>query len=148
MKRIAILLLLFCSFAAAQHSVTLTWYQSVSAGVTGNKVYRSTLSGGPYAVIYTSTTQVTTYQDTAVVGNGLYYYVVTATCSTCSPVESGYSNQVTAQIPPDTQPNAPSNLTVHTAKLERNELDQAGRTANCMTFFVPIVALRPGGLMD
>lgn len=93
--------------AAAQssHSVTLSWTQSTSTGVTTNNVYRATTSGGPYAVIYSSAAPATTYTDNSVASGSTYYYVVTALVGS---EESAYSNQVTAVIPAN--PNPPTGL--------------------------------------
>ena len=121
MKRILFLVLavvavLLVSVAPvmAQHSSTLNWIQSSGAGVTGNNVYRGTTTGGPYTKIFTSVNPIITYTDTNVLALATYYYVVTATCATCSPAESGYSNEVKAVIPGDPQPPAPTGLGVTT----------------------------------
>src|SRR5689334_14157797 len=76
------------------HSVTLTWNASTSSGVTGYKVYRGSVSGGPYSLLSTPGL-VTTYTDNSVQSGQVYYYVTTAVGST----ESGYSNQAQATIP-------------------------------------------------
>lgn len=105
--------------ALAQHSATLTWIQSsgcvggTNCGpVTGNNVYRSTVSGVYGPPIFTSSTPITTYVDTSVTALGTYFYVVTATCTSCSPSESGKSSEVKAVIPGDAQPTAPGAPTV------------------------------------
>jgi fibronectin type 3 domain-containing protein len=106
-------LMFFMGAAMAQtpHSATLNWTQSTTPGVTGNNVYRGTVSGGPYTLLTTTpVAPATTYMDTAVSAATTYYYVVTALVGT---EESAYSNQVTAVIPSNT--NSPTNLTV-TAK--------------------------------
>ena len=76
-----------------KRKVKLSWVQSSSAGVTQNRVYRSTVSGGPYSLIATLP-RTTSYQDTAVTSGTQYYYVVTARNG--SNQESGNSNQATA----------------------------------------------------
>ena len=76
------------------HSATLNWTASISAGVTGYKIYRGTASGGPYTLVTTVGT-VTTYTDNTVQAGLSYYYVVTAVASG----ESTFSNQVQANIP-------------------------------------------------
>lgn len=58
-------------------------------------IYRSTVSGGSYSNIGSSTT--TNYVDGTVSSGTTYYYVVTALGSNGE--ESGYSNQATAVIP-------------------------------------------------
>jgi fibronectin type 3 domain-containing protein len=89
-----------------QHQVALTWTQSTTPGITSNNVYRGTASGGPYSLIYSSSTAITAYTDTAVTGGSTYYYVVTALIGS---EESGYSNQFQATIP--VAPAAPTGLT-------------------------------------
>ncbi len=84
--------------------VTLTWTQSVTAGITGNNVYRGTVSGGPYTLITaTPLAPSTTYTDTTVLSSSTYYYVVTA-IEGAPGVESAYSNQATAQVPAHPSP--------------------------------------------
>ena len=83
--------------APVQHSVSLSWSPSSSANVIGYNIYRSGVSGGPYAKINSSLDSATTDTDLAVVSGQTYYYVVTAVNS--SNVESGYSGQVAAVVP-------------------------------------------------
>ena len=84
-----------CTIAAGNHSVTLNWTPSVSAGVSGVNVYRGTVSGGPYHVI-ASSVQGTQYIDSGVTSGSTYFYVTTAVNANG---ESSYSNQATAVIP-------------------------------------------------
>ena len=79
-----------------QHTVSLSWSPSTSS-VVGYNVYRRGTAGGPYARINSSTDAVTSYTDTTVQSGQVYYYVTTAVSSTG--VESGYSNEIQAQIP-------------------------------------------------
>lgn len=83
--------------ATLSHLVSLTWTASVSAGVTGYNVYRSTTSGGTYAQINSSLVTTTSFTDNNVSAGQTYYYVATAVNS--SNQESGYSNQATATVP-------------------------------------------------
>ncbi len=79
------------------HSVTLNWMASISTGVVGYNVYRSTQSGGPYTKITSTLIAASTYADSAVLAGTTYYYVVTAVSS--NGVESTYSAEVSATIP-------------------------------------------------
>jgi fibronectin type 3 domain-containing protein len=79
------------------HQVGLSWTQSVSPGITGDCVYRGTVTGGPYTQLFCSSTPSTGYTDLSVTAGATYYYVVTALVG--SSEESGYSNQFTAIIP-------------------------------------------------
>jgi hypothetical protein len=78
------------------HSATLNWTASTSSGVTGYKIYRGTVTGGPYTLL-TSLGVATNYTDTAVSSGQTYFYVVTAVDSSSN--ESAYSNQAQAVIP-------------------------------------------------
>ena len=104
---LAFLTLMVCSQVFAQGpKVTLAWTQSTSTGVTGNNVYRGTVSGGPYTLITTTPhAPSTTYTDTTVLSSTTYYYVVTALAGT---VESAYSSQVSAAVP--AHPNSPTGV--------------------------------------
>jgi hypothetical protein len=79
-----------------QHSVALAWNASTST-VAGYNVYRSTVSGGPYAKINSSLVAALDYTDSTVQSSTTYYYVTTAVDS--SGIESVFSNEVSAIIP-------------------------------------------------
>src|SRR5580700_8238049 len=81
-----------------QHSVHLSWTASTSQNIIGYNIYRSVTSGGPYSKINPVLNASTLYTDSTVADGVTYYYVSTAVNS--SNVESGYSNQTTAVIPP------------------------------------------------
>ena len=82
----------------SSHSVTLTWTDSTSSGVTGYNIYRSQTSGSGYAKLTATplSATATSYTDTAVTAGQVYYYVATAVAGS---TESGYSNQATASVP-------------------------------------------------
>ena len=84
--------------AAIQHSVDLTWSASTGSGVVGYNVYRGGVSGGPYSKINSALEAGAAYPDSTVASGQTYYYVTTAVDG--SGVESGYSNQAQAVIPP------------------------------------------------
>jgi fibronectin type 3 domain-containing protein len=65
--------------------------------VAGYRVYRGTVSGGPYTLLNGSLVTVATYTDTTVVSGQTYYYVTTAVDSSSN--ESVYSNEISATIP-------------------------------------------------
>lgn len=92
---------------AGSHSVILSWTQSTttSPAITGNKVYRGTVSGSE-TLLYTSTTPIVTYTDGPFSTGVTYYYRVTATNANG---ESAYSNEVSAVVP--AVPAAPTVLT-------------------------------------
>jgi fibronectin type 3 domain-containing protein len=81
--------------ATAQHSAKLNWRASTSRDVSRYEVYRTTISGGYYGLL-ASTTGLS-YTDNSVQAGDSYYYVVTA--YTSAGLQSGYSNQVKAVIP-------------------------------------------------
>jgi hypothetical protein len=84
--------------SARSHWVVLTWDASISTDVVGYNVYRSGVSGGPYAQLSASIPAGTlTYTDTTVQAGLTYYYVVTAVDSQGN--ESAYSNEASALVP-------------------------------------------------
>lgn len=92
------------TIGSGTHSITMTWTQSVSSGVTGNNVYYSTTNGGPYSLLYSSAVPIVTYEVFDVT-SGVYYFVVTALDET---IESNYSNQAAITV---VDVNPPTGLT-------------------------------------
>ena len=82
--------------ASVSHSVTLSWSASNSS-VAGYNIYRSQVSGGPYAKQNSSLDATMTYTDTAVQSGQQYYYVATSVDSSNN--ESTDSNEVSVTIP-------------------------------------------------
>ncbi len=80
----------------APHLVSLKWSPSTSTDVSYYKVYRGTISGGPYSVLSNGVT-VTLYTDSSVQSGSTYYYVTTAVDT--SGTESAYSGAAQAVIP-------------------------------------------------
>jgi hypothetical protein len=80
----------------APHLVSLGWSASTSPGIGYYKVYRGTVSGGPYSVLSNGVT-VTSYTDLSVQSGNTYYYVTTAVDT--SGKESAYSGVAQAVIP-------------------------------------------------
>jgi probable HAF family extracellular repeat protein len=80
--------------AGGKKKVSLTWKQSTSAGVTQNRIYRSTTSGGGYTLRATISAGQS-FSDTGLSNRVTYYYRVTAVNS--SGKESTYSNQASAK---------------------------------------------------
>jgi hypothetical protein len=78
--------------ATVSPSVILSWRASTSSGVSAYQVYRSTISGGYYMLL--ASTSGLTYTDSTVKANTTYYYVVIAK-NTAGELSS-YSNQVQA----------------------------------------------------
>ena len=74
--------------------IKLEWKQSTSGSIVQNKVYRSTTSGGPYALITTVSARKA-YRDSGLSRRTTYYYVVTAVDA--SGRESVYSRQDSAR---------------------------------------------------
>jgi fibronectin type 3 domain-containing protein len=79
--------------ATGKKKINLTWTQSSSASIASNKVYRATVSGGPYNLIATIAAS-TSYNNTGLTSGTTYYYVVTAVNTSGS--ESASSNQASA----------------------------------------------------
>jgi hypothetical protein len=74
--------------------VSLNWDDNVEPDLTGYNVYRSTTSGGPYALLNGAPLAASDYVDTAVTNGTTYHYVVTALDT--SDNESADSNEAAA----------------------------------------------------
>jgi fibronectin type 3 domain-containing protein len=87
------------------HCTILTWTASVTPGIIGYNVYRSTTSGTEGGTPLNGATPVaaTTYEDDAVTAGRVYYYVVTAIAAN-GVTESAFSNEAQDQIPGATAP--------------------------------------------
>jgi hypothetical protein len=86
--------------ATGLNSVLLSWAASTSSNITNYNLYRGVTSGGPYTLM-TNVGLVTTYVDTNIQNGQNYYYVTTAVNSAGE--ESSYSNQASADVPPEPQ---------------------------------------------
>jgi hypothetical protein len=75
----------------SSRNIRLSWTRSAGPNVSQQRVYRSTVNGGPYTLIATVSSTATTYTNTGLTKGTTYYYVVTAVTS--SGLESAYSNQ-------------------------------------------------------
>jgi hypothetical protein len=82
--------------APVTHSVSLSWVASTST-VVGYNIYRSSISGGPYALLNSTPNVGVSYTDMAVTAGQTYYYVVTAVDASGN--ESIVSNEVSATVP-------------------------------------------------
>ncbi len=82
--------------APVQHAASLSWTGSTGSKVIGYSVYRSTISGGYYALVVRAIAGVT-YRDQSVQSSTIYYYVVNAVDNLEQ--ESAHSNEVRATIP-------------------------------------------------
>jgi hypothetical protein len=78
------------------HEVSISWDPSLSTDAAYYRVYRGTVSGGPYSLLASNIT-ANTYTDSTVQSGATYYYVTT-TVSTDG-LESIFSNQFTSVIP-------------------------------------------------
>lgn len=87
----------------------LSWTDG--AGETGYEIYRATSSGGPYKFIRLTNANVIAFNDSNLVKNTVYYYVVRAVSETGASVAS---NEATVKTLIDNiPPTAPSNLVNH-----------------------------------
>ena len=96
-KLLVAVLLIASAIAQSGHGILLTWTQPAGVTVTANAVYRGTTSGGPYTLLLSSATPITSFLDTTGTTGTNYCYVVT---DTAGGVESGYSNEVCRTFPP------------------------------------------------
>jgi hypothetical protein len=81
---------------SVSHAIDLSWTASTST-VAGYDVFRSDISGGPYAKLDSSAVTATSYSDTSVQSGKTYYYVVAAVSA--AGVESADSVQAFATVP-------------------------------------------------
>lgn len=79
------------------HAVDLAWNASVTPGVAGYNVYRTTTAGSGYVKINAALVTGTSYTDTTVSGGQTYFYVTTAVDSGNN--ESAFSNVAQAAVP-------------------------------------------------
>jgi RHS repeat-associated protein len=101
-------------------AINLTWTPSTATGITQQRVYRSTTSGGPYSLAATiNNNTVNAHTDTGLTNGTTYYYVVRAFNGTS---ESANSNQAGAAAIDNTAPLAPTQLTA-----ADNPRDQGGK---------------------
>jgi hypothetical protein len=78
------------------HLIQISWQASSSPQAAKYNVYRSTVTGGPYALVGWGVSG-TSYSDTTVKPGATYFYVVTSV--TTSNVESVISPEVKATVP-------------------------------------------------
>jgi len=100
---------LFAAGIVSAAQVDLVWDPAIdNVGVSGYSVLRSTVSGGPYIKI--GTTSNTQYSDTQVTNGNTYYYVVQAYDAAGN--VSKNSNQVIAQVPAASSDTAPPTVSI------------------------------------
>jgi len=88
--------------------VDLSWNANAEADLDGYRVWRGTVSGGPYGELTSSPTAATSWSDTTVSNGTTYLYVVTAV--NLSAQESAASAEVSATPLDTTPPAAPTGL--------------------------------------
>jgi hypothetical protein len=97
--------LCFAAPGHAQHSVTLTCTASTSTGVTGYYFYRGAAPGQESSTPLNATAVSTcSYVDTTVSAGAHYFYTAEAYCPTCTPTNSGPSNEISVEIPGGSHP--------------------------------------------
>jgi len=79
--------------AQGKKKIALRWTQSTSPNIAQNRIYRSSTSGGPYALVATIAA-ATAYNNSGLTSGSTYYYVVTALDTAGQ--ESAVSNQASA----------------------------------------------------
>ncbi len=79
------------------HAVDLSWNASVTPGIAGYNIYRTTAAGSGYVKVNTALVTGTSYTDTSVAGGQTYFYVTTAVDTANN--ESDFSNTAQATVP-------------------------------------------------
>lgn len=93
------------------NQVDLGWNDSATAGVSLYRVYRATVSGGPYTLVGTvpdtspgvGSSGTYSFQDTSVSAGTTYYYVVRAVATGCESLDSSQVSAVplgSCSLPP------------------------------------------------
>ncbi len=77
---------------AGVKQIALKWIQSTTAGLTQNKVYRSTSSNGTFTLVATLAPATTTWTNTGLTTGQTYYYEVTALSAIGEGVYSGVAS--------------------------------------------------------
>lgn len=80
--------------------IRLTWQSNTEPDLWGYRLYRSTVSGTSYVLLTDPILLDTTYFDTDVLPDTVYYYVVTALDQAYPLNESRYSNEVRGELWP------------------------------------------------
>ena len=97
-------------------AINLSWTPSASGDVTQQRIYRSTITGGPYSLVTTITNNTTsTYTNTGLTNGTTYYYVVRAYDGT---QESGNSSEASA-TPVNNPPFVPTGFTAVDTPLDQ-----------------------------
>jgi hypothetical protein len=102
---------------AGNAQVTLTW--TAADGASGYNVKRSATAGGPYTTVK-SNAAGTSYTDTGLVNDTMYYYLVSAVNAAG---ESANSAQVSAKPQGTVIPNPTGNLKVQYRAVDTNPTD-------------------------
>ncbi len=98
------------AFAVSQTAIQIDWNENPNAGSneTGFEIYRSTVEGGPYTLIYITAPDVVTYTDQNLPSNAKYYYIVRAVNNYGAAARSNEASATT--IADKIAPSAPTNL--------------------------------------
>ncbi|HMP77720.1 MAG TPA: fibronectin type III domain-containing protein, partial [Kiritimatiellia bacterium] len=115
--------------------VSLAWNAPIGDTVTGYRVKRATISGGPYTTVTGGDNVAgTTFLDTTALNGATYYYVVHALNAACEGVASG---EVEAEMPDGCPPgytptmNPPGNRTANVGYLLTHAVTASEVTDGC-----------------
>ncbi len=116
------------AYSGYSSQVDLSW-QDNSNNEDGFKIERKTGAGGTYSQIGTVSANITSYQDTSLTCNTIYYYRVRANNSVG---DSSYSNEAnsTTSACPATTPTAPSNLAATVVSSSEIDLSWTDNASN------------------
>ena len=112
--------------AVSSSRIDLSW-QDKSDNEIGFNIERKTGAEGTYSEIATREADVTTYSDTGLSGDTIYYYRVSAYNAAGN---SSYSNEHSDQTPILTIPNTPSNLVATAISSGRIDLSWQDNSPN------------------
>ncbi len=114
------------STALGESVIRLNWTDGT--GETGFEVYRATATGGPYTFVKLTNANVTTFTDSNLNKNTIYYYVIRAVSETGASVASNETSAKT--LLDNVAPTTPSDLQITGATVNTADIAWSASTDN------------------
>ena len=129
--------------AISSSQINLSWADN-SSDEQGFVIARSMVSGGPYTDIGTVTANVTSFNNTGLAANMVYYYVVRATNSAGSSANSAQANATTFS----SAPTPPSGLVATAVSSSQINLSWTDNSSNEDSFIIARSTVSGGPYTD
>lgn len=114
--------------AGTEQQITVSWSAVADVvDLAGYKVYRAGVAGGPYTEVADVSAATTSYEDTGLTHNTVYYYVVTSYDDFGN--ESAKSSEVSATAVDTVAPDAPTALSATAVSATQINLSWTAPTA-------------------